>query len=210
MMLKKRLFLRSNLCVILDRSLLDDSRIIKIAGLCIAAGADMLQLRDKASPSSDMVRISKMVLALTKKAGMPFIVNDRIDVALAVNADGIHIGQGDIKAALARKLLGAGKLVGVSVSGISQARKARACGADYLGVGPVFKTPLKRGILPVNRTLLSRLKRLRIPYFAIGGIDARNAGSLAFIGVQNVAVIRAVICANNPYKAVRALKEAII
>jgi len=180
-----------------------------VARKALEAGADMLQLRDKSSAFAAALRRAKALKALAAPYGAPVIMNDRLDVAVAAGCDGLHIGRGDIDISLARKFFKKGAIVGVSAKTVAQAREAKKKGADYLGMGPIFKTPIKRDQKPKGSALLRAVRRLGIPVFAIGGIDRGNAAQLARQGFKKIAVIRAVCAAKDPYRATRRLKEAL-
>lgn len=159
----------------------------------IKAGARVIQYRDKNASSQRMYRTAKELKRLCKNA--LFIVNDRVDIALAVNADGVHLGQEDMPLAVARRLLGQKKIIGVSVSTMSDAAAAIRGGADYLGVGPVFPTSTKKDAgSPLGADLIRRLKaRFNIPVVAIGGITLDNAPDVIAAGADALCAISAVV-----------------
>lgn len=206
---KRRLLRRSRLCVIVDTDFLSRQGIVDTARRAIRGGADMLQLRSKGSCVKDMIRKARILKRLAKRYGVPFIVNDRLDVAISVDADGLHIGQGDVGLPLARAMMGPDKIIGLSVNSLRQAKLAKKRGADYLGIGPVFKTPVKIGKKAAGLGLLSTVKHIGIPAFAIGGIDCGNVLSLTKRGFRRVAVIRAACQAADPFEAAKQLKEAL-
>lgn len=209
MISKKNLLKRSHLYAIVDRDIVGN-KILKTARLAASAGADMLQLRDKSSSLKEILKTARAIKIIAKRYGVPFIMNDRLDVAVAVDADGLHIGQGDIRISLAKKFMRKGKLIGVTVRNIKQAIRAKLEGASYVGAGPIFKTPIKSRIRPRGIALLYQIKKLKMPFFAIGGINCENIYKLAGTGFKNAAAIRAVCKARDPYAAVRNLKEALI
>ena len=170
----------------------------------------MIQLRDKSSRSCAMIKTAKALKSVCREYKALFIVNDRIDVAAACDADGVHIGQGDLDLNAARQILGYGKAVGVSVTTIRQARRAKSRGADYLGAGPVFTTPIKSGRPARGISLLEKIKPLNIPFLAIGGIDTKNVARLTGRGIHSIAVIRAVCLAHDKARAAGILKKALI
>lgn len=180
-----------------------------VARKALEAGADMLQLRDKSSAFAVALRRAKALKALAAGYGVPLIMNDRLDVAVAAGCDGLHVGRGDIDISLARRSLKKGAIVGVSAKTVAEARDAKKKSADYLGMGPVFETPIKRGQKPKGTVLLKAVRRLGIPVFAIGGIDRGNAALLARQGFKRIAVIRAVCAAKDPYGATRRLKKVL-
>lgn len=198
----------SRLCVIIDRGILTRSRALKTARAAVVAGADIVQLRCKELDTVDAIKTAVAIRRVTLGRAA-FIVNDRPEIAVASCADGLHIGNGDVNIKLARRLLGRSKIVGISASGIKEAKAAKKAGASYLGIGPIFKTPIKRGKRLTGAGALADIRKLDIPFFAIGGIDERNIRKLTSKGFKRVAVIRAVSDAKRPYLAVRRLKEAL-
>lgn len=198
------------LYVILDRAAARGRDLTLLADAAIAGGADVLQLRDKASAPDDLIDAARPLRELTHRHRIPLIINDHPDVAAAVGADGVHLGQTDLPTATARRILGQGKLVGRSTHSLDQALAAEREGADYLGVGPIFATPTKPTYWPVGLSLMQLVApRLRIPWVAIGGIDASNVRSVVRAGARCVAVVRAVTGAAEPAAAARTLKHLI-
>ncbi len=206
---KKKLLSRSLLCVIVDKSFCDDARACSVARKAAAAGADMIQLRGKRAETAALIRTAKLIKRITGRYRIPLVINDRIDVALASGADGLHIGCGDISAEAARKLLGRDAIIGISAATIGQARRAVRQGASYIGAGPVFATPLKKAKPAAGIRLLNRLRGFSVPVVAIGGISAKNIYKLTEQGFNKVAVIRAVMNSRDPLGAARRLKEAL-
>ena len=182
---------------------------LQVAEAAILGGADVLQLRDKEASSGRLYRVAMQLRKLTRDANIPFIVNDRLDIALAAGADGVHVGQTDLPASVARKIMGPDRILGVSVDTVEEALLAEKDGADYLGVGPVFEA---RGTKPdageplgVDR--IARIRRhCRLPIVAIGGIDLENAGKVRDAGADAAAVISAIGTADDIARAVRRLK----
>ena len=185
---------------------------LQVAEAAIAGGADVLQLRDKEAPTGRLYREALQLRRLTRDAKVPFIVNDRLDIALAVDADGLHVGQSDLPASVARKLLGPGRILGVSAETVEEAVRAEKDGADYLGVGPVFEA---RGTKPdagepVGVDRIARIRRhCRLPIVAIGGINADNARQVREAGADGAAVISAIVSADDISLAVRRLKRIL-
>lgn len=185
----------------------------------LAAGVRLVQYRAKpdatavdGTPLDDAARLqqARALRQLCSRHGALFIVNDRIDLALAVEADGVHLGQGDLPPAIARQLLGPGRLIGRSTHRIEQLRQAVADGCDYVGVGPVNATPTKPGRVPVGLSYVQQAAaESPIPMFAIGGIELANLAAVLQAGAQRVAVVRAITEALDPQAAARALLEGL-
>jgi thiamine-phosphate pyrophosphorylase len=184
---------------------------LELARLAIAGGADTIQYRQKTGSTREMIQTATALRQLCDQAGVCFIVNDRVDVALASQAHGVHLGQDDFPLPLARQLLGPKAILGGSASSLEEARKCLAEGADYLGFGPVFATTSKADAGPASGlALLGRVvEEIGLPVVAIGGIDALNAPLVMAAGAQGVAVISAVCCQDDPAAAARALREAL-
>lgn len=200
-----------SLYVILDPQLSKEHSLVTLAKASIAGGATMLQLRDKISPTRNLIALASKLHALTQKAEIPLIINDRVDVALAIGAEGAHLGIEDIPVYLARSMLGKRKIIGASAKTIAQAKKAQGEGADYIGVGPVFATGSKADAgKPIGLTMLSEIvESVSIPVVGIGGITALNAASVVAARASGIAVISAVMGAKDPAEATRELKNEI-
>jgi thiamine-phosphate pyrophosphorylase len=199
--------------VLTDREWSRGRDTLTVARAALDGGATVIQLRDKKASTRVLVEEGLALRALTRERGALLIVNDRIDVALAVDADGAHIGQDDdMPIALARKLLGPDRILGVSAGNLEQACIAVAGGADYLGVGPIYATQTKADAgVPIGLSLLTELaSRYSTPLIAIGGITADNAAAVLQAGAHGIAVIRAVVGAENTVSATRELWEAIV
>ena len=180
---------------------------LEIVKKAIAGGVKIVQLRDKSASKKDYFKWAKEIREITRKAGITFIVNDYIDIALAVDADGVHLGQADLPVKIAREILGENKIIGVSTHNLLQALKAEKDGANYISVGPIFETPLKPDIKPLGPGFINVVKRrIKIPCMAIGGINESN---LSKVGIKRVAVIRAVAGAKNITKAVKNLRAKL-
>ncbi|MEW5953556.1 MAG: thiamine phosphate synthase [Bacillota bacterium] len=172
---------------------------VEVMAGAIKGGAGVVQLREKELDGGALVELGHRLRRLTREAGVTFIVNDRVDVALAVDADGVHLGRADLPVPVARQLLGPGKLIGVSALTLEQALKAREDGADYLGVGPVFETGTKEDAgTALGLGLVSRVaKQVGLPQVAIGGIKAENVARVAEAGADGVAVVTALVAAED-------------
>jgi thiamine-phosphate diphosphorylase len=166
-----------------------------IAEAALAGGADMIQLRDKAGDLRDLLPQARAIRALCRSHGAVFIVNDRVDLALAADADGAHVGQEDLPAASARRLLGPRRLLGVSTHDPGQAEAAQRAGADYIGFGPMFATGTKdTGYTPRGLDALRTIRgAVPLPILAIGGITVENVGDVIAAGATAPAVISAVV-----------------
>ena len=183
----------------------------ELARLGIAGGADTIQLREKGGSTRRMIEVAKSMAAVCRKAGVPFIVNDRIDVAIASDADGVHLGQTDFPIPLARKLLGKDKIIGGSAATLEEARICLAEGADYIGFGPVYVTGSKEDAGPVSgpKGLKQVVETIPLPIIAIGGITAENVAGVMRTEAYGIAVISAVCCQIDPEGGTRALREAL-
>ena len=180
------------------------------AEAAIAGGADAIQLREKDLPDREVLALAVRLRELTRAAGVLLIVNDRPDIAASVGADGVHLGQGDLPIAAARRLLRAGAIVGKSTHDISQARSAVAEGADYIGAGPMFPTDTKdAGPVAGVEYLKQVVSEIALPHVAIGGITEENVGRLVAAGARRVAVCSAVIAADDPAAAAERIKKQL-
>ncbi|MDI6822125.1 MAG: thiamine phosphate synthase [Actinomycetota bacterium] len=184
---------------------------IDVARDAIAGGATVIQLREKDRYTRDILRIAAEIKKLTHRSGTLFIINDRIDIALAIDADGVHLGQEDMPLLYARRILGKEKIIGVSVGGIEEAVRAEREGADYLGVGSIFLTPSKSDAgQPVGLGTLSEIRSsVKTPIVAIGGITLNNIEDVLKAGADGVAVISAVACATDVKRATSELLRKI-
>ncbi len=198
------------LYVITDRRLSGRSHE-EVAEAAIRGGATVIQFREKDASTREMVEIASRLREITKRYGVPLIVNDRVDVALAVDADGVHVGTEDMPIAIAKRLIGPGKVVGASASTVEEALFAVEQGADYLGVGSIFATGTKVDAGPpigIER-LVEIASRVPIPVVAIGGIHHGNVAEVIRAGANGVAVISAVVAAEDIADSTRRLLEAI-
>jgi thiamine-phosphate pyrophosphorylase len=200
-----------SLCVITGERFSRGRTLFEVAAEAIAGGATVIQLREKEFSTRRLIGEGLALRRLTLEKKVAFIVNDRVDVALAVDADGVHLGQDDLPLPDARKILGPGKIIGVSAHNLEQAVRAQEQGADYIGVGPVFETNTKdTGYAPLGLDVFRSLKeKIFIPVLAIGGIKTENAGAVVRAGADGVAVISAVAGAPEIREASRALALAV-
>ena len=198
------------LYVIVDRAAAGERDLADIAAAAIRGGADAIQLRDKAASAKRLLEEALALLPIARAGGVPLIINDRIDVAMAAGANGVHLGQDDIPLERARAIAGRSLLIGVSTHTLDQAMAAEHQGVDYIGVGPVFPTPTKPDYGSVGTSLVRQVAdRIRIPFVCIGGIDAGNVEQVRCSGGSCIAVVRAVCAATAPEDAARNLKRAI-
>lgn len=184
---------------------------IELARMAIAGGADTIQLRQKSGSTKEMIAAAREIKELCGEADVPFIVNDRIDVALASHADGVHLGQDDFPIDLARKLMGRDAIIGGSAVSLKDAQKCLAEGADYIGFGPVYPTSSKPDAASPSGIPLMKevVKAVSIPIIAIGGIDEENAREVLQAGAYGIAVISAVCCQVDPTGATHRLCQAM-
>ena len=176
----------------------------------VSAGATLIQFRAKSLDTSDFLNLSCQIKEVARKHKVPLIINDRVDIALACDASGVHLGQKDLPLKAARALLGKKRIIGISISSVEEARAAEAQGADYLGVGPIYYTASKRD-LPriVGIEGLKAIKaEVKIPLLAIGGITIERSPEVAASGADGMAVISAVWGADDIASATKALIAA--
>lgn len=199
-----------SLYLITDPHLAKDS-FASIVESAIYGGVTMVQYRNKEALTKQMISEASILLKITKAAGIPLIINDRIDVALAVNADGVHVGQNDMPAVLARKLIGSKRILGVSVKTVEQAKQAEKDGADYLGVGDIFGTKTKADAgKPIGLGALKEVAQsVSIPVIGIGGITKENAAEVIKAGAKGIGVVSAIMGKQNPQKEAKELLQRI-
>jgi thiamine-phosphate pyrophosphorylase len=183
----------------------------ELTRLAIAGGADTIQLRQKEGATRTMIETALQMKRLCEEAGVIFIVNDRIDVAIAAKADGVHLGQNDFPIPLARELLGEKSIIGGSAATLEEARICLAEGADYVGFGPVYPTTSKDDAGPVSGLGLLKevVRSIPLPIIAIGGVDSRNTPDVIKAGARGIAVISAVCCRENPEEETRILYQLL-
>lgn len=204
-----RLSLRGcRLYVIVDGQAVGGRDPVEVAVSALRGGADAVQWRDKAASDKLFYETALRLREATRPFGKPFIVNDRVAVALAVGADGVHLGHEDLPIDAARGIVGDRLLIGRSTHSLEEACAAEAAGADYLGVGPVFPTPTKPDYPQVGLELIAQAAaRIRIPWVAIGGIDLENLPLILSAGATRVAVVRAIAAVSHPEAAARSFQE---
>lgn len=199
------------LYVITDSRLARGRSHLDVIRAALQGGSTIVQYREKNATTRTMIEEGLPLLDLCHAHRVPLIVNDRIDVALAIGADGVHVGDDDMPVALARKLMGTTKIVGASADSLDKAHSAIAAGADYVGVGAVFATGSKADAgAPIGLEGLSRVAAAsRVPVVGIGGIGAQNAASVIHAGAAGIAVISAVVHAEDVEKAARELRHIV-
>ncbi|WP_099313373.1 thiamine phosphate synthase [Clostridium paraputrificum] len=182
------------LYLVTDRDVLRERDLIKCIEESILGGVTLVQLREKNVTSREFYEIAIKVKEVTSRYNIPLIINDRLDIALAIDADGLHIGQKDLPASVARKILGKDKILGVSAATLQESLKAEKDGADYLGVGAVFSTSTKKDTRDVSyETLSSITSSVNIPVVAIGGINEKNVTKLKESNIDGIAVISCIL-----------------
>jgi thiamine-phosphate pyrophosphorylase len=197
--------------VLTDTDLQDCFSHIELAELAISGGADTIQFRQKTGETIQMIRMAEQIQALCKRAGVTFIINDRVDVAIASHADGVHLGQSDFPIPLARKLMDEEAIIGGSASSLEEANKCLLEGADYIGFGPVYPTSSKEDAGPASGLDLLKqvVEKIPLPIIAIGGINKDNTPLVRETGAYGIAVISAVCCEKDPEEAVRCLRRLL-
>ncbi|MBQ8575617.1 MAG: thiamine phosphate synthase [Clostridia bacterium] len=173
----------------------------------LKGGATLLQLREKEKSTREYIELAEKVHEIAKRYNVPLIIDDRVDVALAVDAEGVHVGTSDMPVATARKLMGNDKIVGATAKTVPWAKEAYEQGADYLGVGAIYPTTTKVvTVLTSTETLDAITKAVPIPVNAIGGLNKDNIDVLKGIGISGICAVSAIMKADNPEKAARELK----
>ncbi len=194
-----------------DRKLMSTNTLEEAVEQAILGGCSLIQLREKQSSSREFFEMAKRIKAITDRYRVPLIINDRIDIALAVDAAGVHLGQEDIPAKEARRIMGEEKVIGVSARTVELARKAVEDGADYLGVGAMFATNTKGNAKVIGKEKLKEIRAaVSIPIVAIGGINHSNAAQLVDTGINGLAVVSSVIGASDIQAAARKMRTIFI
>jgi thiamine-phosphate pyrophosphorylase len=193
------------LCLVTDRGLAAGRSVIDIALAAAHGGATMVQLREKDATTRAFVEQARALKAALAPLRVPLAINDRLDVALAVDADGLHVGQDDMPVDEARRLLGPGKFIGLSITAVDQVLRPDAAAADYLGVGPIYAQQTKSdAAAPLGLDGLRRLRGLtRRPIVAIGGLTPDNSAPALAAGADGLAVVSAIVAADDPEAAAR-------
>jgi thiamine-phosphate pyrophosphorylase len=190
--------LNLSLYLVTDKS--DDvEKFLKTIEEAIQGGVSVVQIREKTADTLDFYNLALKVKEITEKYDVPLIINDRVDIALAVDADGVHVGQSDMPCDVTRKLIGEDKILGVSAATIPEAKKAERDGADYIGTGAVFPTATKDDAPKVTKEELKEIvESINIPVVAIGGINQDNANELLDTGIAGLSVVSAIMNSDNP------------
>ncbi len=191
-----------------DRSIMSDTSIEECVEKSLKGGVSVVQIREKDCPGKEFLQIAKSVKEITRRYGVPLIINDRVDVAIAVGADGVHVGQDDLPCAIVRSMVGEDMIIGVSASSLTEALKAQQDGADYIGVGAMFATDTKTDAKVVTMEELDRIRReVSIPIVVIGGINKTTLPDFIGKGIDGIAVVSAIVSQNDVVSAARELKS---
>ena len=194
--------------LVTDRRNKTDDEFLNIIEEAIKGGTTIVQLREKTASTKEFYDLALKVKEITSKYGVPLLINDRIDIALAVDSEGVHIGQDDMPADIAREIIGEDKILGVSASTVEEAKKAEIDSADYIGSGAVFPTATKDDADSVSKEELKEIvDSIDIPVVAIGGITVENAHTLKGSGIAGFSVVSAIMSAEDPKEASEKLKE---
>ena len=194
--------------LVTDRRDKTDDEFLNIIEEAIKGGTTIVQLREKTASTKEFYDLALKVKEITSRYGVPLLINDRIDIALAVGSEGVHIGQDDMPADIAREIIGEDKILGVSASTVEEAKKAEIDSADYIGSGAVFPTATKDDADSVSEEELKEIvDSIDIPVVAIGGITIENAHTLKASGIAGFSVVSAIMSAEDPKEASEKLKE---
>jgi thiamine-phosphate diphosphorylase len=197
-----------SLYLVTDRALSLGRSTCEVVEMAIAGGVTCVQLREKNCSTREFVEEARQLKKVLEHKGIPLIINDRLDVALAINADGLHLGQKDMDLADARRIVGSRMVIGISAESVEDARRAETEGADYIGISPVFTTNTKVDTAPpLGLTGVREIRRaVRLPLVGIGGINCENATSVIEAGADGIAVVSAIVSAPCPRTAAADLK----
>ena len=197
------------LYLVTDRELSRGRELEWIVAEAVKGGATMVQLREKDVTTREFIELARRLKPILKEAGVPLIINDRVDVALAVDADGVHIGQSDMPYGIARRLLGPDKIIGLSVENMDEVHEANSLDVDYIGVSPVYATATKTDTAPPFGLdgLREAVRISRHPAVAIGGMNANTAPDVLKTGVDGIAVVSAICSAPDPKAAAAVLSH---
>lgn len=200
-----------SLYLVTDRELSLGRSLEEVVTEAVKGGVTIVQLREKDASTGEFIALAQRLMAVLKPLGIPLIINDRVDVALAVDADGVHIGQSDMPYAIARKLLGPNKIIGLSVENFDDLHAANQLDVDYIGISPVYGTPTKTDTAePFGLEGLRKAMQLSVhPAVAIGGMNRNTVADVMAAGADGVAVVSAICSAESPAAAASELKNII-
>ncbi len=200
-----------SLYLVTDRGLARGRSTLEIVSAAVRGGATVVQLREKDCSTRDFIEQGLAIKEFLKDRGVPLIINDRVDVAQAVKADGVHLGQTDMPLGMAKKILGDSMIIGISAESLQDAVEAENGGADYLGVSPIYATPTKTDTAaPLGLEGLREIRKaVRLPLVGIGGLNRDNAAEVIRSGADGVAVVSAIVAADDPQTAADAIKQTI-
>lgn len=204
----ERARLDTTLYLVTDSSYHTEESFFRTVEAALQGGVTLLQLREKDKSAREYMELAGRVKKIADRYGVPLLIDDRVDVAAAVDAAGVHVGQSDIPVAAARKILGPDKIVGATAKTVEQAREAWEQGADYLGVGAIYPTTTKvKTILTKVSTLKEICEAVPIPVNAIGGLNAGNVDVLEGAGIEGICVVSAIMKAEDPRETAEVLKK---
>lgn len=196
---------------ITDSTPYEEEEFLKRVEAALQGGATLLQLREKEKSTKEYIDLATKVHEIARKYRVPLIIDDRVDVALAVDAEGVHVGTSDMPVAMARKLMGDNKIVGATAKTVERARESYLGGADYLGVGAIYPTTTKvKTILTSTDTLRQICEAVPIAVNAIGGLNKENINILKGIPIAGICAVSAIMKAEDPCRGARELKEAFL
>jgi thiamine-phosphate pyrophosphorylase len=200
-----------SLYLVSDRALARGRTTLEIVSTAVDGGASVVQLREKDCSTRDFIEQALAIKEFLKGRAVPLIINDRVDVAQAVEADGVHLGQTDMPLETAKKILGDSMIIGISAESLQDAIEAEKGGADYLGVSPIYATPTKTDTAPPLglNGLREIRKSVKLPLVGIGGLTRENSGDVIRNGADGVAVVSAIVSADDPETAAKALRHVI-
>lgn len=198
----------TSLYFITDSSNYNEQEFLNRVEKALQGGVTLMQLREKDKTTREYIELAQKVHSITKKYNVPLIIDDRVDVALAIDAEGVHVGQSDMPIKTARKLMGENKIIGATTKTVKQAKEAFEQGADYLGVGAIYPTTTKvKTVLTSTDTLRDICNSVPIPVNAIGGLNKDNIDVLQGISIAGICVVSAIMKADDPKKATEELKS---
>jgi len=209
--MKNKIDMDYTLYLVTDRELMSTGTLEEAVENAIKGGCTLVQLREKTASSLEFYENALKVKAVTDKYNIPLVINDRVDIAVAIDAAGVHVGQDDLPAHAVRRIIGEGKILGVSANSVESALQAQSDGADYIGVGAVYSTNTKTdaGVITRERLLAVR-QAVTVPIVAIGGINLRNAAQLKDTGINGIAVVSAILSQKDIEAAARELKSMFV